>query len=321
MKGYVTLPIGARVESWKSFEGKVAESIRDNSIIFLRRAADEIASHDDSKDKGFDHETGTIVTVLTQMALELAFASFLVKHDGIRSILTNPEKLTDNQIREKWSDNELRTKTFDEYKQLIAEQHPDTFSVFEGIVDLFQKSRNKIMHLHFRFAESDLYDLKFESTFVLIHAVSRFIFEDDFNHSNNIASLLSDDTFFKLIHFPPYQYHVEKLAKQYSKVVLRCPMCEQVAFSDHELKCFSCTYEDPFADLLRCPKCSERSVVYDHLNLDFNEKLPTWCLNCGDRREVFKCSSCRNRVIGGFPYLYCDDCAEDAREHAKNRQR
>jgi hypothetical protein len=169
------------------------------------------------------------------------------------------------------------------------------------------------MHLHFRFDEGDLYDLKFESTFVLIHAVSHFIFEDDFNHSNNIASLLSDDTFYKLIHFPPYQYHVEELAKQYSKVALRCPECEQVAFSDHELKCFSCTYELPFVDLLWCPKCSEGSVIYDHLNLDINEKLPTWCLNCGDRREVFKCSSCRDPVIGGFPYLYCNDCAEDAR--------
>lgn len=317
MKVHVTLPKGAGVESWKSFEEKVAESIRANSIIFLRRAADEIVSHDDSKDKGFDHETGTIVTVLTQMALELAIASFLVKHDGIRSILTKAEKLTDDQIREKWSDNELRTKTFEEYKQLIAERHPGTFDVFEGIVDTFQKSRNKIMHLHYRFDADDLYDLKSESTFVLIHAVSHFIFENEFDYSNNVAGLLSGDTFSKLIHFPPYQYHVQKLAKQYSKIVLRCPMCEQVAFSDIELKCFSCTYEDHFADLLRCPRCSEKSVIYDHLNLDLNEKLQSWCLNCGDKQEVFKCRSCRDPVIGGIPYLYCAACSEDVGGHAK----
>jgi hypothetical protein len=305
------------MESWKSFEEKVAESIRANSIIFLRRAANEIASHDDSNDKGFDHETGTVVAVLTQMALELAIASFLVKRDGIRSILNKHETLSDDQIQQKWSGNELRTKTFEEYKKLIADKHPGTFSALEGIVDLFQDTRNKIMHLHFRFGEADLYDLKFESTYVLIHTVSHFLFEDDFDHSNNISSLLSGDTFSKLIQFPPYQYHVKKLAEQHSKVVLRCPMCEHVAFSDRELKCFSCTFEDPFADLLECPKCSERSVIYDHLNLDINEKLPSLCLNCGDRQEVFKCSSCQEPIIGEVSYPYCAACAEDAGEHAK----
>jgi len=292
--------------NWRGLQTNGKPSIADSRVV-----------DDDSKNKGFDHETGTIVTVLTQMSLELAIASFLVKHDGIRAILTKPEKLTDDQIHEKWLDNELHTKNFEEYKKLLADKHPGTFGVFEGLVDMFQKSRNKIMHLHFRFDQDHLYDLKFESTFVLIHAVSHFLFEDEFDHSNNIASLLSGDTFSKLIHFPPYQYHVEKLAKEYSKVVLRCPMCEQVAFSDLEFKCFSCTYEDPFIKLLRCSKCSERSVIYDHLNFGINEKLPTLCQNCGDRREVFKCRSCQAPLIGGFPYLYCASCAEDAREDVK----
>jgi hypothetical protein len=84
-----------------------------------------------------------------------------------------------------------------------------------------------------------------------------------------------------------------------------------LAFSDLELKCFSCTYEDPFADLLRCPKCSKRGAIYDHLNLVINKTLPSLCLNCGDRREVFRCSSCGDAVIGSFPYLYCAACAED----------
>jgi hypothetical protein len=148
------------------------------------------------------------------MALELAIASYLIKHNGLRSILVKSEQLTDDQIREKWSNNELRTKIFEEYKLLLADKHPGIFSVFEGIVDLFQNSHNKIMHLHYRFDDSDLYDLKFESTFVLIHAVSCFLFEDDFNHSSNIASLLSADTFHKLIHSPSYQHQVEKIAKQ-----------------------------------------------------------------------------------------------------------
>ncbi|CAJ7326405.1 Uncharacterised protein [Burkholderia pseudomallei] len=307
------------METWKSFEEKVAESIQANSIIFLRRAAHEIANHDDDDNAGFSHETGTIVTVLTQMALELAIASFLVKHDGIRSILAFRDKLTDDEIRKKWSNNELRTKKFEEYKQLLEEKHHGTWSVFDGIVDTFQMSRNKIMHLHFNFDEADLYDLKFESTFVLIHATSYFIFGDSYDHANNISSILPKETFLNLIKFPPYQYHVAKLAEEYSKVVLRCPMCEQVAFSDLELKCFSCTYEDPFADLLYCPECTERSVIYDHLNIDINDRLPTLCLNCEDRREVVKCSSCETPFITSDSDSYCSpECAEDA--HTSSRQ-
>jgi hypothetical protein len=297
-------------ERMESLEDQVAKSIRGNSIIFLRRAANEIAGHDDSADRGFDHETGTIVTVLTQMALELAVASFLVQHEGIRSILAKPERLTDDQIREKWSDNELRTKTFEENKQLLAIKFPGNFAAIAPLVDTFQKSRNKIMHLHFRFADADLYDLKFEATAVLIHAVSHLIFEDEFDHSCNISSILSADTFSKLIRFPPYAHHAERLAKEYSKIVLRCPMCDQTAFSDQELKCFACAYEDPFARLLFCPSCSNTSVIYDHGNLPLNEKLPCLCLHCRDRREVFLCTSCREAAIGGPPYKVCATCSD-----------
>jgi hypothetical protein len=296
------------VESWESFEERVVKAIRANSIIFLRRAADEIARHGDGADSGFDHETGTIVTVLTQMALELAAASFLVRHEGIRSILAKPGKLTDDQIRDQWFDNELRTKTFEDCKQLLSAKYPGNFGAVAPIVDMFQKSRNKIMHLHFKFADADLYDLKFEATAVLIHAVSHLIFENEFDHSCNLSSILSPSTFSKLVRFRPYVYHAERLAKEYSKIVLRCPICEQVAFSDEELKCFACTYEDSSVRLLFCPACSNKSVIYDHGNLPLNLKLPSMCLKCGDRREVFGCTSCREPVIGGPPYLTCAAC-------------
>jgi hypothetical protein len=127
---------------------------------------------------------------------------------------------------------------------------------------MFQKSRNKLMHLHFRFGTNDLYDLKFESTFVLIHTVSHFIFEDNFDHSNNISSLLLGDAWSKLFNFPPYQYYVERLPREYSDLVLRCPICDQRAFSDWELKCFSCTYEDPLPIYLRARNaCKEVSCT------------------------------------------------------------
>lgn len=302
------------MESWKSFEKEVAESILTNSKIFLRRAADEIARHDDGNDAPFDHETGTIVTVLTQMALELGMAAFLVEHKGIRSILDSPAGLTDEQIREKWLSNSLRTKKFEQNKLFFAKEYGGVWSGFDGIVDLFQQSRNKIVHIHFRFSQGDLYDLKFESTYVLMRVVSYFVFGSDYNHADNIASLLSKETLEKLVGFSPYQAYVQRLAQNYASPALRCPNCRQTAFAGGaELKCFSCGYQHPHMILLDCPACSEHSVIYDKLNLFCNKVLPTSCLNCGDKQDVSQCKWCREAfLVSGSRSPYCSqDCIDD----------
>lgn len=302
------------MDSWKSFEKEVAKSIRDNSIIFLRRAADEITRHDDGDDAAFDHETGTVVTVLTQMALELAIAAHLVEYQGIRSILEGAEGLGDEQIRENWLNNKLRTKKFEQNKQLLARVSPGVWRVFEDIVDMFQRSRNKIVHVHFRFDEGDLYDLKFESTFVLIKVVTYFIFGSDYNHATNFASLLSKETFDKLVRFKPYQAEVRRMAEDWSSPALRCPWCRQRAFAGAELKCFSCGYEHPYMLLLACPACTESSVIYDKLNLDGNDSLPSACLHCGDKQEVARCKWCSEVYILRSREPYCSpECIEDER--------
>lgn len=301
------------MESWQSFEQEAAKSIRTNSIIFLRRAAEEITRHDDGDDAAFDHETGTVVTVLTQMALELAIAAYLVEHQGIRAILEGAEALTEEQIRENWLNNRLRTKKFEQNKQLLARVSPGVWKVFEGVVDMFQNSRNKIVHVHFRFDRNDLYDLKFESTFVLIKVVTYFIFGSDYDHANNFASLLSRDTFDKLVRFKAYQSHVRAMAEEWSSPALCCPWCRQRAFAGAELKCFSCGYEHPHMHLLDCLACAQYSVIYDNLNLELNATMPTLCLHCGDKQEVAECQRCTEAYLvrPGRPPYCSQACFED----------
>jgi hypothetical protein len=303
------------MDSWKSFEREVAKSIRANSIIFLRRAADEIVRHDDGADKAFDHETGTVVTVLTQMALELAAVAYLVEHDkdGIRSIIENGAQLSNEQIREKWLGNSLRTKKFEENKKRLSEKHEDVWGTFEGMVDSFQRSRNKIVHIHFHFMEGDLYDLKFESIFVLMHVVANLIYGNKYDHAENIAKVLSSDTLKKLVGFRPYQDYVEALAIDYASPALRCIICDQRAFSaGYEHKCFSCGYEDINTDLLDCLSCRERSVVYDNLNLHLNKRMNTLCLNCGETGDVSQCKFCETPFLHPAKHPYCSqDCIED----------
>lgn len=304
------------MDSWKSFEKEVARSIRANSILFLRRAANEIVRHDDGKDAAFDHETGTVVTVMTQMALELGMLAFLVEHgkNGIRSVIEDGAGLTDERIREKWLNNSLRTKKFETNKQLLVQEWGGIWRSFDGIVDLFQKSRNKIVHLHFHFTEEDLYDLKFQSTFVLMQAVAYFIFGSRYDHADNIARLLSEDTLKKLVAFRPYQEYVEALADDYASPALCCPICRQRAFSAGlELKCFSCGYQHIDMTLLECSKCREGSVIYDSLNLnDDNQWLPSACLNCGHKSEVSSCKWCTEAFLNPRRELYCSqDCIDD----------
>ncbi|WP_128754940.1 hypothetical protein [Methylobacterium sp. GXF4] len=241
------------------------------------------------------------------MSLELALASFLIKRDGIRIILENEEKFSDADIHERWLDNRLRTKRFEENKKYFKEKHRYLYEIFEGIVDNFQATRNKIVHFHFNFADADLYDLKFEVTYVLIHVVSKLIFEDDTDLLSNMSSLLSDEVFLRLVKFPPYVYNVEKLASENSRRVLGCPICHQRTFSDSELKCFACGYDDPFADLITCRECDVRAVIYDHLNIDINKSVPALCLNCGERCVAFNCAECE-LLSTGSDYMDCEFC-------------
>lgn len=305
------------MDSWKSFEKDVAKSIRANSIIFLRRAANEIVDHDDGADNAFDHETGTIVTVLTQMALELAVVAYLVENDkdGIRSIIENGAQLTDMQIRQKWLENSLRTQKFEDNKKLLSNKHKGIWSSFDGVVDSFQRSRNKIVHIHFRFTEGDLYILKFESIFVLMQVVAHLIYGTRYDHAENIAKVLSKDTLKKLVKFRPYQEYVEDLANDYASPALRCIICDQRAFAaGYEHKCFSCGHEDINTNLLDCPICKERSVMYDNLNLHLNEFMNTLCLNCGKTGEVSRCKFCEKPFLRPAEKPYCSqDCIDDER--------
>ena len=308
------------MDSWKSFEKDVAKSIRANSIIFLRRAANEIAGHDDDTDQAFDHETGTVVTVLTQMALELAMVAYLVEHDkdGIRSVIDNGDKLTNEQIRQKWLNNSLRTKKFEDNKKLFSEKHKGVWASFDGMIESFQRSRNKIVHLHFHFLEGDLYDLKFESIFVLMQVVAYFIYGSKYDHAENIAKLLSKDTLRKLVKFQPYQNYVRDLADDYASPALRCIICRQRAFAaGFEHKCFSCGYESIDTNLIDCPICEERSMIYDNLNLHLNERINALCLNCDNKGDVSQCKFCEEAFLHPALGSYCSqDCIDDERSKA-----
>lgn len=283
------------MHSVSDFELEVADSVQANSAVFLRRAASELVSIGDQGDSAFDQERATVVTAFTQMALELALASFLIRKRGLRSIIQGSDNISDAEMEMKWRDNTLRTKRFEDNKALLEVASPYTYEYFEGAIDDFQQKRNKIVHLYYSFDEADRFDLKYRSAYILIHIVSKLMFghEDSVNYPERLKRTLTRDVFAKLVRFPPYVLYISRLAEEHSRNVLTCLECEQRTFSDIEMKCFACTFEYPHGRLIECPNCLETAVIYDNLNIHINDSVPARCLNCAQRSLAFHCSECR----------------------------
>jgi hypothetical protein len=274
-------------------ERDIQSSVRENCILFLRRSASEILLHDDTRDAPFTRETATMVTVLTQMALELAVIGYLIKHEGLRSVLQNGDKLSDDDIKSQWRDNTLRTNIFENNKKLIRGKHSYAFDCFEGVVDEFQTYRNKIMHIFYKFSDRDMYKVKYDSLYIVMNIIIHLLEESDYAWPETASAILSSEIVDSLSQNIPYKNYVKNIAKEYSSLVLKCVMCNNEAYSNTEGRCFFCGYEHPTRDLVKCKKCGCNAVIYDVLNIDINESLPSLCLKCGNKSRVFKCPECK----------------------------
>ncbi|MBY5324349.1 hypothetical protein HFN11_29240 [Rhizobium leguminosarum] len=294
------------------FELKIADSVRANSAVFLRRAAAELVADYSYDDAPLQQERATVVTAFTQMSLELALVSFLIRNNGIRCIIQGASSLTDQEIETKWQNNTLRTQRFEDNKKLLEDTSPDIYDFFEGLIDDFQRKRNKIVHFHYSFDDGDLYDVKYEAASILVHLVSKLMYghEDSVDYPEKLKALLSDDLFANLVRFPPYVHYVADIAAENSNKVLTCIECDQVTFSDLEMKCFACTFEYRDGELINCPSCGETAVLFDNLNIDINDSVPALCLSCGIRSSAFQCKEC-DLISAAFALNDCRYCSDE----------
>ncbi|MBY3101170.1 hypothetical protein HFO69_26240 [Rhizobium laguerreae] len=301
------------------FEVKVADSVRANSAVFLRRAAAELVADYSYNDAPLEQERAAVVTAFTQMSLELALVSFLIRNNGIRCLIQGASSLTDQEIEERWKNNTLRTQRFEDNKKLLEETSRGVYHFFEGLIDDFQRKRNNIVHFHYSFDDADLYDVKYEAASILVHLVSKLMYghEDSVDYPEKLKGLLSDDLFSALIRFPPYVHHVAEIAAENSNKVLTCIECDQTTFSDLEMKCFACTFEYPHGYLIDCPSCDETAVLFDNLNIDINDSVPALCLSCGIRSSAFQCKECEF-ISAAFALNDCRHCSDEAEAAQRN---
>ena len=277
--------------------------VSDNSWLFLRRAIQELVTHDDSEDNELLQETAVIATTFIQMAFELSLVAYFLNEDGIHGIVKGSDiSLSEEELLSKFENNTLVTKSFNTLKQQAVNQHVFMNKDDEYMVDNFQKIRNKLVHLNYEFSTGDLYDLKYELTYFLVQIIIPILCEEYDRPSEAISTNLNSGDFIKLINFPPYADQMHKVAKDHSDCVYKCVHCgnHSLATSDFENEhCYSCCDDFIGVSFINCPYCnSEKSMVYDALNIDCqpDKAIRALCLNCGEDDMVYYCKKCDAQV-------------------------
>ncbi|WP_141113139.1 hypothetical protein [Chromobacterium haemolyticum] len=285
-----------------------------NSIVFLNKAIAEIASHQDSDDTPFSIEIATISVALLQISFELSLISYAIIKKGITSILLNKDKnLPDDEIRNLFINNELKTRTF---SQIISEIQSENKLFNEDElyhIDTFQNIRNKLVHVGFNFYEGDLYDLKYDVIYFLSHPLIKLIsLNSGFSTpAQLIQHHIKPQLYKKLIAFPPYVSHMKRLASQWSPA-FKCLSCGNNSLSQDEGVCYICSAEYECDEFIHCGRCGEnRSVIYDYLNIELNANMARGlCLACGEDDVVFRCPKCKV-AYGIESSLDTDKCTPD----------
>jgi ligand-binding sensor protein len=281
---------------------EIVSKVRKNSWLFLRRAIKELVSHDDSLDDGLTEETATISTTFIQIAFELSLVAHFLKKDGIHGIVKGSDSsLTEEELLEKFEDNDLNTKSFNSLKKDAIDDHVFLCTDDESLIDEFQKVRNKLVHLNYKFHTGDLYDLKYDLTYFIVKVIIPILSGEYERPSEAISINLDSKDFVKLINFPPYAYQMYKAAKEQSDFVYKCVHCgnESLAVDSGNEHCYSCCSDFTGAGFIDCPYCKSRgAMIYDALNIDAQRdfSIRALCLKCEEDDVVYYCKKCDAEV-------------------------
>lgn len=279
-----------------TFQQEVHSATLENSLVFLNKAIEELAGHDDGLDAPLEQSVATLATAMAQTAFELALVAYAIREYGISKILKAKDRLrSPDEIRELFSRNELKTVGFDD---LLADVGPSLFTEDEREqIQTFQRFRNKLLHLAHPFSEGDRYDLKYELIHFTCSMLVRLIAksDDDLTAAQVIAEHIKTESFKKLVRFPPFIYEIQRQAGMESEVIT-CIHCEHRTLAKEELICYLCSWEYEAEGFTNCSRCSGNgTLIYDHLNIHLNENvMPALCLKCGESDSVYQCPRCEN---------------------------
>ena len=269
---------------------QISAAMLHNSGLFLKKAAEEIAGHNDACDAALEVDRATLITVLMQIAVELASTALVLKQEGFAGV-TRPKDLpaSDADAKALWEEGKIRTIAFEEIKSKAALYFGD--ATFWSVIDVLQRTRNKLVHFHTPLIEGDRFDLKYDATHVLLQVIAALRKTEEHEFAFGAMELLGLELFHRLVRFEPYQERSAARARQIDSRPHQCGACGAKAYLRDEDTCIACGYSSD-EQLLRCPNCRNRSVFYDHLNLEFNAWLTARCGQCSWEGRAIHCARC-----------------------------
>ena len=289
---------------------RISAAMLHNSGLFLKKAAEEIVGHADAADDPYDVDRATLVTVLTQTAVELVATAMVLKHEGLAGVV-RPKDLPLNEMdaKSRWETGTIRTLTFEDLKPKAARYLGD--ESFWVVVDFLQRTRNKLVHFHKPLVEGDRFDLKYDATHVLIQIIAALTKADMEGFPFDCRSFLGQELFHRLVSFEPYRDRIAARAKEIDPKPLTCGACGARAFLRDGEACLCCGYSGE-VKLLRCLRCREVAVFYDHLNLPENAWLKARCGRCDWEGRAAHCDECGDDyLIDGHGLPVCPWCDDD----------
>lgn len=282
------------------FEKVAYKRLYQNAIVFLKDGIERLVNKDNGDDDYIEHDLLTLTCSSFQISLELAIKALVIERVGIRSILNKKQQvLSDAEIEKLFIQNKLKTLDFDTQKNFIKSKNyiQDLDKEDFKTIEEFQIYRNRIVHFSYKFYEDDLYDLKYDIIYYLIHIIFKVLLSkryQDEKPSEFLQHHLGQNLHKKLINYSPYIYAMEALAKENSIKVFKCIVCNNRTLSREENYCYCCNFISYDFTMINCDFCKEkRSVLYDNLNIHLNSHITKGlCLNCDEDGIIYECPNC-----------------------------
>lgn len=302
-------------------------TVYDNAIFFLKKGILEITSHNDYKDSPLAKECALISCLFIQTSIELSVKAFFIQSQGIKSILKGKYKgkrfqdMTELEIFNLFQDNIAQTKGYNDLIKIL-ENNPTLIGFTEdhfGQIRQFQSFRNNLVHFNLSLAEANLYDLKYELIFAIVHLIVPLLTEISYDYETpndfyiqalGAGKPHENDIYKKLINFGPYTNAMEEIAKKFTGYAYLCLECGKRTYSPENHKCYSCNLDFEYAaGYVDCPYCkAKKAIVYDINNIALNNnQLNGSCLNCERKPIIFKCIEC-NEAYAFFNYKELKEC-------------
>ena len=281
-------------------ETDIYSQLQKNAILFLKDGIGRLITNDNHSSDYITNELLTLTCTSFQISLELAIKALIVENDGIRAIADNKLKtLSDEEIKHIISEGNFKTQEFDNQKNFIKSKGyiPELTKEEFKIIDEFQIYRNRIVHFTYSFKEADLYDLKYDVIYYLIHIILKILLSKkrlDIRPSEYFETILGHKLYDSLKLYPPYIMAMESFAKSNSLKVFNCISCSNKSFNRDENYCYICNFYSDQFNLIDCDYCGESEcVIYDNLNISLNSNEGRGeCLNCKGVGTIYECPVC-----------------------------